>query len=77
MVEHVCPLCNGLVRFHSVCPRCGAPLEDEGMTTDYLDDYSPYEITPRVKQSTDRCIHLLHCANCGNESYAIVQNDVI
>lgn len=77
-MEHVCPLCNGMSRFNGTCPRCGSLFEDDGLISDYFDNYSPYEITPRIKQSsTDQCVHLLHCPTCGKESYAIIQNDVI
>ncbi len=76
-MEHVCPLCNGLSRFHAACTRCGDPLEDAGAVSDYVGPYSPYELTPRLEQQSDQCVHLLHCPACGNQSYAIIQNDVI
>lgn len=73
----VCPVCNGLSKLLQTCQRCGMILHDEGMLTDFIGPYSPYELSPRTNGENGTCIHILHCAQCNRESYAIVQNDTI
>jgi hypothetical protein len=51
-------------------------MDDAGMLTDYVGPYSPYELTPQMKQENHgRCAHLLHCPQCGHQSYAIIQSE--
>lgn len=76
-MEYVCPLCNGMSQLQTTCSICGETLEDGGAVFDYLGPYSPYDLAPRMKQGEHQCTHLLVCTNCGNDSYAIIQNDVI
>lgn len=73
----VCPLCNGISRFQAPCVKCQNPLEDAGLVTDYVGPYSPYDLSPREFHDEDQCVHLLHCPNCGKESYAIIKNGII
>lgn len=76
-MEYVCPLCNGMTQLHAACSKCGSPLIDGGSVTDYLGPYAPYDLSPRMKEGDPACTHLLVCADCGNDSYAIIRNDVI
>lgn len=76
-METVCPLCNGLSSLNAVCSLCGHLLTDGGALTDYVGPYSPYELTPKTSNNRTQCVHLMACPNCGNDSYAIIQNDVI
>jgi ribosomal protein L37E len=76
-MEYVCPLCNGMTQLHAACSKCGFSLIDGGAVTDYLGPYAPYDLSPEMEQGDPPCTHLLVCTNCGNDSYAIIQNDVI
>ncbi|TCP59473.1 hypothetical protein EV586_101692 [Tumebacillus sp. BK434] len=77
-MEQVCPLCNGLADAGVKCRACGMTMEDGGMWSDYAGPYAPYELTAHVKQENGgQCTHLLHCPQCGNEAYAIIQSDFI
>lgn len=76
-MQRVCPLCNGLSRFNAPCAQCDSSLEDDGLVTDYIGPYSPYDLSPRQIQDAVQCVHLLHCPNCGKESYAIIKNGII
>lgn len=76
-MELVCPLCNGLTSPNIKCAHCSTMMIDDGMVSDYVGDYSPYELTPRVRMANDdgMCTHLLHCPDCGKESYAVIQSE--
>jgi hypothetical protein len=77
-MELVCPLCNGLKDVHAACRGCGGQMVDGGMVTDYEGPYSPYELTPQVKQENGgRCTHLLYCGTCGEQTYMIAQSEYI
>ena len=76
-MEQVCPLCNGLREPNVKCPKCRSRMEDAGMITDYVGPYSPYELTPKMKQENHGlCTHVMHCPNCMNVTYMIAQSDV-
>jgi hypothetical protein len=75
-MDQVCPLCNGLTALDATCGKCGARMIDDGMLTDYVGPYSPYELSPRMRvEEEGRCTHLLHCSSCANRSYAIIHQD--
>ncbi|PWK14382.1 hypothetical protein [Tumebacillus permanentifrigoris] len=77
-MELVCPLCNGLKDVRAMCRACGVRLEDGGMITDYVGPYSPYELTPQMKQEHGGlCTHLLYCSTCGEQTYLIAQSEYI
>lgn len=68
----VCPVCNGLQAVSAVCPRCASSLKDGGKIQDYYGPYSPYRPIDDMKMtngfadlSTHRCVHYIHCEECG------------
>jgi hypothetical protein len=77
-MEQVCPLCNGLQDVSVQCTKCGTTMVDDGMQSDYVGPYAPYELTAHVRQVNNGvCTHLIHCPSCGNQSYAIIQSEWI
>jgi hypothetical protein len=69
-LPEICPVCNGLGPFVSVCIRCQNPLEDYGQLQSFLDPYAPFEEDELALQSETSpyegfCQHLAYCGNCG------------
>lgn len=77
----MCPLCNGFREVKIFCEKCGKKMEDNGKSTDYLDDYSPYldiDICKMVDgdhNSLEKhyCIHLFHCNDCQTDKNVVIQ----
>ena len=74
-MEQVGPLCNGLSTMQVSCKQCGHQMDDAGMVTDYLSDYSPYWRSPYERAQHENCTHLFWCPQCDHHSYAIVHQD--
>lgn len=70
-MEHLCPLCNGMVEIQNICSKCGSIMKDGGRVQDFYDDYSPYlsyGITDIMDGEPDGiCQHIFKCPVCGND----------
>lgn len=75
-MDLVCPLCNGLKSVTAVCSCCGGEYEDIGLVSDYVGPYSPYTLSVMVRDE-NRCLHVFKCRECGDQSYAFIENVVI
>ncbi|HBK86294.1 MAG TPA: hypothetical protein DDZ53_09720 [Firmicutes bacterium] len=69
-MPEICPVCNGLSPFVSVCIHCQNSLEDYGQLQSFLDPYAPFEEDELVLHSEISpyegfCQHLAYCSNCG------------
>jgi hypothetical protein len=70
-----CALCNGIVEYKGLCPKCGDSTSDQGRYYDYYDEYSAYMDIQHVQLAdgipnsscTDTCLHLFTCIRCGGE----------
>lgn len=61
----VCPVCNGLTEVLAVCPNCQEEMTDEGVITDYLGPYAPYELVAATAHQEHYCLHSAICYHCG------------
>ena len=68
----LCPVCNGMERLASVCPRCGSAMADAGRLTDTFGPYAPYRPVDELKRTDGLpdlifhlCYHRLDCETCG------------
>jgi hypothetical protein len=80
LMDHLCPVCNGLLDLREACPLCSHPLDDSGRLYDYYGDYSPYREIEDSKLSNGvpdalqhRCLHLGWCPNCSEEHILAVE----
>ncbi|NLY77537.1 MAG: hypothetical protein GX080_05555 [Tissierellia bacterium] len=77
----VCPLCNGLYPVEFNCEKCNSLMEDQGAKVNFYDDYSPYlldEITSRADGvSSEKCIHIFLCPNCGYKNDYVIERKEI
>ncbi|MDD3839164.1 MAG: hypothetical protein PHP06_01135 [Clostridia bacterium] len=65
-MEKICPICNGLYELEEYCPKCGNKMKTAGAIQDFYGPYSPYMGKEFYQDLPDyRCIHLIHCSNCG------------
>ncbi|WP_231558757.1 hypothetical protein [Brevibacillus thermoruber] len=79
-MDHLCPVCNGLMPYQEACPRCGRPLDDAGRLYDYYGDYSPYLEIDDSKLNNgfpDRlhhhCLHVGWCPACRQEHLSVIE----
>jgi len=56
-------------------------MEDQGAKVNFYDDYSPYlldEITSRADGvSSEKCIHIFLCPNCGYKNDYVIERKEI
>jgi hypothetical protein len=71
-ISYACPVCNGFSALSMPCPKCAAPLMDNGRLSDLLSAYSPYRPIDDLKMTdgwidiaTHRCPHHIICNACG------------
>ncbi|MFQ3543756.1 hypothetical protein Q7A53_06695 [Halobacillus rhizosphaerae] len=68
-----CGICNGWEEMAYRCPACKGEMEDRGRITDFLNESRSNIVHTRTdtvredKQSTDDCLHLFICSECGLE----------
>lgn len=79
-MDHLCPVCNGLVSLEQACSRCGNRLEDGGRLYDYYGDYSPYREIDDAKmdngfpdRAQHQCLHTGWCPQCRAEQTVSVR----
>lgn len=73
-MELICKLCNGMTEASKKCNLCGSKMENGGKLSDYYDPYSPYESRDTIlgadisDMEKEKCVHLLYCPVCGNDT---------
>lgn len=79
-MDHLCPVCNGLVALKQACSRCGNRLDDAGRLYDFYGDYSPYREIDDAKMDNgypdrqkNQCLHTCWCPQCHASEMVIVQ----
>lgn len=76
-MEHVCPLCNGLVKYVKYCEKCDSSMENGGRIQDYYDDYSPYlghNITDVMDEEPSYiCQHIFTCPVCRHDDVVNIE----